>query len=202
MPSEERQFWYALTLAASGLVMIGASSQTVWGIFLALGGGVWISYIERDRIRAGLRNFLNAGQQPDTISAKGTVSPVIAPDLTSPAAVTIDDPRSGQVPHRKSVKGTVRPAGGSVQVFVQAGLQTDPWWYRQGAVSVQGGVWTARCNFGNENAPTGSSYKMCAIVGAASVSDKRIKTLPSDGTKSGTISVTLNRSLQDDWTKQ
>jgi len=59
MPSEERQFWYALTLFGSGLVLIGASTQNGWGVFLTLVGGLWLLYLERERIRAGLRNFMN-----------------------------------------------------------------------------------------------------------------------------------------------
>ncbi len=39
--------------------MIGTSAQNGWGMFLTLVGGLWLLYLERDRIRAALGNFLN-----------------------------------------------------------------------------------------------------------------------------------------------
>jgi hypothetical protein len=50
MPPEEKQFWYALTVVASGLVMIGTTTQNLLGIFLTILGGVWLLYLERKRI--------------------------------------------------------------------------------------------------------------------------------------------------------
>lgn len=194
MASEERQFWYALTLLGSGLVMIGASSQTSWGILLTLGGLTWIVYLERERIRAGLRNFLSAGEQQGTISIQGTTEPLLVGDLTT---INIQDPKGGEVPHRKRATGFVQSTTNSVQVLVQAGPGTDRWWYRQG-VHVKSGQWIARCTIGAENSPTGSVYRLCAIAGAAPLPD-RFKNLPSDGARSEIVSVTLNRDLSDDW---
>ncbi len=181
MPSEEKQFWYALTLAASGFVMIGTNTQTGWGIFLTLAGVVWLVYLERERIRAGLRNFLNAGEQQVTIK------------ILSPA-------NSAEVPYRKRVEIVAQPAGGLIQVFVQAGLTTDPWWYRQDTRMAKGDTrWTAQCHIGNKSSPNGSRYCLCAITGAPQVSDRRIKELPQAGVKSAIISVTLNHNLPDEW---
>jgi hypothetical protein len=61
MASEERQFWYALTVFAVGLGMIGASTQTAWGILFTFGGGLWLAYVERERIRTRLQKFLGVG---------------------------------------------------------------------------------------------------------------------------------------------
>jgi hypothetical protein len=47
-----------------GLAVIGTSAQTGWGVLLTLAGGLWLLYIERERIRSGLQRFLNGGQQP------------------------------------------------------------------------------------------------------------------------------------------
>jgi hypothetical protein len=55
MPSEERQFWYALTLIGSGLVMIDTATQNALGIVLTIIGGLWLLYLERERI---LRRFV------------------------------------------------------------------------------------------------------------------------------------------------
>jgi hypothetical protein len=181
MSSEERQFWYALTLAGSGLVMIGVSSQTVWGIFLTLGGGAWLLYLERERIRTGLRNFLSADKEKLVV------------EILSPAD-------SAEVPRRKLVQIVAQPAGGLIQVFVQAGLTTDLWWYRQSAPMAKNDTkWTARCHIGAENSPNGSRYRLCAIIGAPQVLDERIKELPQAGVKSEIISVILNHGLPDEW---
>jgi hypothetical protein len=191
MVSEEKQFWYALTIFGSGLVMIGVSSQTPWGILLTLGGGIWLLYLDRERIRAGLRNFLRDGEQ------QGATEPLLVGDRTT---INIQDPKGGEVPRRKRATGFVQPPSDSVQVLVQAGPETDQWWYRQ-LVHVKSGQWTARCTIGAEDSPTGGIYRLCAIVGAAPVPD-RFKDLPSDGVRSEIVSVTLNRDLSDDWIQQ
>src|SRR5208283_4163775 len=109
MPPEERNVWYAITLVATGVVMIGIINQTGLGEFLTIVGGLWILYLERVRIRDGARKFLNI-EQPSSI--RGAGYDYLAPDLTT--TINIQDPKGGQVPHRKTVKGFVQPPTGSV----------------------------------------------------------------------------------------
>jgi hypothetical protein len=115
------------------------------------------------------------------------------------ASVTINDPRQGdRVPYHKTVKGTLQPAGSSIQVFVQAGLRSEPWWYRQSApIVTKGSEWAARCTFGDPNSPTGSDFKLRVVIRATPVIERRVKDLPTDGWMSEIIAVQLDRDLPD-----
>jgi hypothetical protein len=75
MSPEERNHWYAITMVASGVVMIGITNQTGLGEFLTIIGGLWILYLERERIRVGVRKFLGISEQPRGV--QGSVSPVV-----------------------------------------------------------------------------------------------------------------------------
>jgi hypothetical protein len=48
--AEEKQFWYAITVIGSGLVMIGTTTQNSLGIALTIVGGLWLLYLERERL--------------------------------------------------------------------------------------------------------------------------------------------------------
>ncbi len=143
--------------------------------------------IELDKVKAGMPR-----------GVRGSGYTYLAPDLTT--TINIQDPKGGQVPHRKTVKGFVQPPTSSVQVFVQAGPQNDRWWYRQGDVRVVAGEWTARCVIGNDDSETGGEYRLCTIAGAKRLDDK-FKTFPPDVVRSEIVTIFLNRNLSDDWMK-
>jgi len=118
-----------------------------------------------------------------------------------PAAVAmIVEPRLGDVPFRKKVRGIVRPAGDSLQVFIEAGSATKRYWYPQEVPISVGNEWTVACTFGDDKSATGTGYRICAVSGASPITARRIDELPSDGVKSEIVTVRLNRTLPDEWT--
>ncbi len=62
MPSDEKQFWIAITLLGSGVALIGAINQTSWGVCLTFIAGLWLLYLERDHIRTGVRHFVGGAE--------------------------------------------------------------------------------------------------------------------------------------------
>jgi len=71
MSPEERNVWYAITLVATGVVMIGITNQTGLGELLTIVGGLWIIYLERERIRVGAKSFsILLKNQPRLLSKK------------------------------------------------------------------------------------------------------------------------------------
>ena len=122
--------------------------------------------------------------------------------------IQIASPKDGDdVPYRAIVNGSVRPPGTPVQVFVEAGTETDKWWYPQGnrasipstgAAQSPAGVvaeairnlertrWANPCIFGN---PESSLiwYRIIAIAGVSEIKERRVKELPASAARSNIV---------------
>src|SRR6266404_832053 len=90
----------------------------------------------------------------------------------------------------QTVSGRVCPAGNLVQVLVRP---PDSSWHVQ-AVRVNGGLWTARCQFGEKEKP-GMSYKIVAVLGDP-LKQEKYDELPPNLTRSEII--TVNRNSNDE----
>src|SRR5829696_8829448 len=62
----------------------------------------------------------------------------------------------------ETVRGRVFPPDQDLQVVVFAG---DKKWYPQKPVRVEGSTWSAKCQFGNLEVPSGGSYRVVALLG-------------------------------------
>jgi hypothetical protein len=81
MSPEERNVWYAITLVATGVVMIGITNQTGLGELLTIVGGLWIIYLERERIRVGAKKFLDIAEEPTATAIQETTAPMLVRDV-------------------------------------------------------------------------------------------------------------------------
>lgn len=89
-----------------------------------------------------------------------------------------------QVAYRQDISGVLADSNAPIELRVYAGKV----WHRQWPVKVEGHRWRAKCQFGNEESPAGSPYKIVAIAPKGRLEDK-ITELPPDAVKSEVVSV-------------
>jgi hypothetical protein len=133
--------------------------------------------------------------RPDKEGAK-------ASQLSEPpkSIVAIQSPNGGgKVPCYKIVRGFAYPSANLVQLLVLAGPVGKRRWFVQPAAQVTRYEWSVLCRFGNpRNAVTGWTFEVCAILPKTRVTESEIENIPEDAIVSEIITVSLDRSLQDE----
>jgi hypothetical protein len=94
----------------------------------------------------------------------------------------------GEVAFRNAVRGSVRPPGSQVQVFVFSG---DRRWYLQRPPSFTGEAWEIECQFGVDDKPLAfpRNYKIAALSPAKPVTTASVRRLPFWARRSQTVRV-------------
>jgi len=183
-----------------------AASAAVAAITMILGAialyGPWKE--EGQTIQAATGGGEVAGQAKD----QGLPAPRVAgstdrsPVVPSPrpeirrAKLIIESPKDGaMVNMREDLTGRLESEGWPV-IFIQAMIPGQPWWCQAPVTKDEGGRFTAKVVFGDEFTPSGTKYRIAAVVAPTREEAQRFaigatgQTLPENLPQSAEVVVT------------
>lgn len=165
--------------ALGNVQMIKGWLPSIWhfvtsteGTFVVMASGLFVGWLQLYRQHKQIQ-----GKEQNLVSENNAVSRSQLLEAQGPEQkLLIVTPINGEeVGLRTLVRGYISPPNTSLQVLIHSG---DGLWYRQRKVTVDGYLWSAECQFGNDRTQSGSAFKIAANYGTE-LTDKSYRSLPT-----------------------